>query len=77
MTRGNMPAFPTQERTYAAEGHEQIEPVDGLTTREYFAAMVLSGFAANPDMTDQNAIDLADESVRLADKLIEALHSND
>ncbi|MCA0268475.1 MAG: hypothetical protein LCH53_04540 [Bacteroidetes bacterium] len=49
--------------------------VGGLTKREYFAALVLQGFAANPASVDAKRLDLVRDAVRVADDLIDALNA--
>lgn len=65
MSRANQPAFPAQWRL---EG-------DGLSVREYFAAMAMQGWLAK-NGTDNYAnghLSCATESVRWADALITEL----
>lgn len=47
---------------------------DGLTKREYFAAMAMQGFSANSVFAEQNFQSIAEWSVNLADRLIESLN---
>lgn len=57
-------------------------PLDGLTKREYFAAMALQGILANTykmgnnghDIYAVNNISVAKQAVLFADSLIEALN---
>lgn len=64
----------------AAIGKIQTLRSDGLTKREYFAAMALQGMLAasnlnnNPEYLDQNAF--TKHAVSLADKLIKALNED-
>lgn len=44
----------------------------GLTKREYFAAMVMQGLMACPDISGSREI-IAEESVKQADALLKAL----
>ncbi len=77
MARPNMPAFPTI--IYYDEKPIGVTP--GLTVREYMAAQILAGFAADPgtgpapgaDMNKYRAI-VAGTAVRWADALIAALN---
>jgi len=46
----------------------------GLTKREYFAAMAMQGYAANTAFAEQNFQSVAEWSVNLSDRLIEALN---
>lgn len=59
---GSDPAFPFP---YDSVG------MTGLTKREYFAAVVLGGMAANPD---EQVIASPREAVEYADRLIEELN---
>lgn len=70
MTNGNDDAFAWA--TMTSEG--AATGASGLTKREYFAAMALSGILANyPDIiAGDNTV--AVDAVRLADHLIDALN---
>ena len=46
----------------------------GLSKREYFAAMVMQGLSACPDITASRDV-IAEESVKQADALLKALES--
>lgn len=39
----NPPAFPTTERFSTPEGDVQVESIEGMTLRDYFAGQVLAG----------------------------------
>lgn len=63
----DQPAFPV----VADFGKDERQCSEGLTKREYFAAMALSGWLADPNrMTAEEAISL---SIAAADKLLEEL----
>lgn len=47
---------------------------DGLTKREYFAAMAMQGLMANPIYNAKNYADAMREAVTNADALIEVLN---
>lgn len=64
-TNPNQPAFACASDA----GHQE-----GLTKREYFAAMALQGVLANPDNHSTN-LQLAIVSVAMADDLIKALNN--
>ena len=49
-------------------------PQDGLTKREYFAAMAMQGMASSWHNNDQDRQEVAKRSVKLADALITALN---
>lgn len=67
---------------YINNGHDDRGYThDGLTKREYFAAMAMQGFCANPetnrplnDKDEDLKIALSRVSVKLADALIEQLN---
>lgn len=63
---GDQPAF-------ARTSHGATDATDGLTKREYFAALILQGFAARGG----TALDLSasGRAVQHADALLEALQS--
>ena len=65
------PAFPTVDAN-----REEDYGTRGMTLRDYFAAKVLSGFAANPSMIDSNdskAIAyMADCAYQVADSMLAA-----
>ena len=72
MTNGNESAFPYLD----GDGHLTMSEV-GLSKREFFAALVLQGLMANPNVTDlrnYNAYSIADAAVTAADALIEVLN---
>ena len=46
----------------------------GLTKREYFAAMAMQGLCACPDLA-VSRVELAEESVKQADALLKALET--
>ena len=52
--------------------HEQHESFDGLTKREYFAAMAMQGLIAGAD-TKVNLEELGKQSVLCADYVLSAL----
>lgn len=63
-TEPNEPAFACASDT----GHQE-----GLTKREYFAAMAMQGIISNP-IHDQYKSTVAEVSVKMADELIKALN---
>lgn len=66
MENGKQPAFAsTDGKTFAN---------DGLTKREYFAALAMQGLMACPDISGSREI-IAEESVKQADALLKALES--
>jgi hypothetical protein len=79
MTRPNNPAFPAEDRSNGdmPDGNYFHS---GLTKREYFAVMVMSGIMAMDDKSiEADTIDegfklIAEASVKAADYLIEALN---
>ena len=67
------PAFPNYSH---ADGEGScFQP--GLTKREYFAAIALQGFAANPHSGIHSDRELATFAVSLADELIKALNKSE
>ena len=50
--------------------------VDELTKREHFAALALQGLLSNGSRLYDNYLEIVDESVHLADLLIEKLNEN-
>jgi hypothetical protein len=52
------------------------QPIQGLTKREYFAAMAMQGLLATPGNINIYKI-LAEESVMQANALVEALNNTD
>jgi len=63
-----MPAMPQLIR----DPWDKVSAVGGLTKREYFAALALQGFMANPHVKD-DAEAFAKRSVRMADALLKEL----
>ncbi len=76
MTNGNETAYPEVQETPQFNRHTY-----GLTKREYFAAMILSGLAGNSSETSAAADtasgfkNLAHVAVNFADSLIEELNT--
>ena len=66
---GNSPAMPQEWASYV-----EADPV-GLTKREHFAALVLQGFAADPDIGNEASV-LAKHAVAWADALLEELEKS-
>jgi hypothetical protein len=58
------PAFPTNARMYDA--------AQGLTKREYFAAMAMQGLLANPEFKFEEKY-TADYAIKEADELLKLL----
>lgn len=48
---------------------------EGLTKREYFAAMAMQGILANPELTNLNINNLAILSINQADELLKELEN--
>ena len=81
MTNGSDAAQPqiTTEPTstfsrFGEHHYGDVTSSGGLTKREYFAAMALSGMVANYDRLQDGDNSVAVDAVRLADRLIEALN---
>jgi hypothetical protein len=72
MKKGNEPAFPRagSEHTNLAD-NVRHEPSEGLTKREYFAAMAMQGILASS--ADRGYVWVADYSIRFADELLRQL----
>lgn len=68
MNNSNSPAFPVHpETTPNFEEHEY----GGLTKREYFAAMAMQGFCANPGAySDWGTLQIIEQAVKHADALL-------
>lgn len=69
MTNGNEPAF-SKAAFYHPEGGAD-NPQEGLTKREYFAAMAMQGMSAD---TTTPHLTIARDAVSMADALIEQLN---
>lgn len=69
MTNKNDPVYPIGNDPIASEG---------ISKREYFAAMAMQGFLSNPDIasTQYNREAVAEASVGMADFIIERLNEN-
>lgn len=63
MTNGKHPAFPSPDNDWA-----------GLSKREYFAAMAVTGLGADSNLTPENTARFA---VKIADLLIEELNKGE
>ena len=63
-TKANEPAYP----------NIQVPSLEGLTKREYFAAMALQGIIANKDGLDIKIERIVESAVDTADALIEELN---
>lgn len=73
MTDSKEPAFPAMDFNHREDGTGQLElRYNGLTKREYFAAMIMAGFSANPNPGSNQAN--AEGAVDAADLLITALN---
>ena len=78
MKNRDLPAFPLPNEAAPFEGHSAI---DGLTKREYFAAMAMQGIVANERATESNedgehesiAAAIASNAVFMADALLAEL----
>jgi hypothetical protein len=71
-TKANEPAF-SKPAFYHPDGAIDL-PNNGLTKREYFAAMALQGVLANKSAHERTIEMITKSSVRLADALIEELN---
>lgn len=69
MKNAEQPAFPRagSEHTNLAD-HITHEPTEGLTKREYFAAMVIQGKSGDPKEIAEHALWVADELLKLLEK---------
>lgn len=65
-TNGDLTIHPTGD-------HNNIEPHGGISLREYFAAMAMQGFCANPDKSI-NGTEAIKLSIWCADELIRNLN---
>jgi hypothetical protein len=82
MTHGNDSAFASKRvrklRSKDFLGNESVNFITeddyGMTKREYFAAMALSGICMNTDYRLMNLSSVTTDAVRHADALIEALN---
>jgi len=88
MNNGNMPAMPTKSPVafYVPEEHEEqikqdladynemVAPYQGLTKREYFAAMAMQGLGTRDGY--HTFEDMAGDAVQMADALLKALEAN-
>jgi len=75
-TNGNDPANPTIGWELTVHGDPVvITDQYGLTKREYFAAMVMQGLMANPNMDNKD--NLEELAVLTADFLIEELNKDE
>lgn len=81
MLKGSEQAFPVSipGHTYADGSCELPSTVDGLTKREYFAAMALQGILANyfKECPLGSMEEMAKDAVMIADRLIEAINTTD
>lgn len=73
------PAFPALGFERRADGNFYQNPTiyNGLTKREYFAAMAMQGFCANPISDDAEFDALALWSLGAADALLAVLKEDD
>lgn len=69
MTNKNDPVYPIGNDPIASEG---------LSKREYFAALAMQGFLSNPgiDKTEYNEKNVAKAAVAMADYIIQKLNEN-
>ena len=72
MTNGNEPAF-SKSAFYHPDGGIIDSPQEGLSKREYFAAMALQGLLSDSNNTG-NCAYFATDAVKMADALIEQLN---
>lgn len=69
MKNADQPAHPTVSLNVKSGN---VENFDGLTKREYFAAMAMQGMLANSFWGEQ---DVAEQAIRYADELLKQLES--
>ena len=65
-----MSTYP-KDAAYSLKEHEMIQANYGLTKREYFAAMAMSGFCGDSQTKTEIIANLA---VKIADQLIDELN---
>lgn len=77
MSKANKPAFPMQVRTQwlnrYGESAEDIEDVQGITKREYFAGLAMQGIYANKEYNKLGAKECAGLAVEAVDALLAEL----
>lgn len=79
MSKGSEPVFPRLEHEVHG-ANEAVVPKNGLTKRELMAAMMMQGALANSGLSVPRHYDgvqykqIAQDSVKAADALLEALH---
>lgn len=65
------------DTAFPSPGYGDDKPSDGLTKREYFAAMAMQGMLGNQETyLSMQLKDVAAESVVVADELINALNKD-
>lgn len=64
------PAFPLTEG--AIDFKNRDFPMQGMTLRDWFAGLAVSGASADPQTAAMPARDLADYGYRIADAMLEA-----
>lgn len=65
MKNGDQPAYPKEGKTF-----------QGLTKREYFAAMAMQGMLANPEITNHTSgFPSTREVIRYAEAILEQLET--
>ncbi len=84
MTNGNEKAAPYIKTTHEHGNRNGVDwnygnvsSTGGLTIREHFAAMAITGLCANKkvgDIMNGECVDIANSAVAIADALIEALN---
>lgn len=74
MTNGNEPAYPAMDFNHRGDGTGQLElRYNGMTKREFFAAMAMQGYMAHQYTPHQNPEEIAEYALKCADALITAL----
>lgn len=73
MTNANDPVFPEKRSVMLGNVHDHVIVVQGLTKREYFAAMAMQGM----DLNGADPFDKASLAVEFADALISELNKDE
>lgn len=76
MKNSEMPIHPIfNENGFAThQSNIRIGSISGLTKREWFIGMALSGFSADPGMTPDG---IASASIRIADRILELIEEKE
>lgn len=73
MSNGNEPANPSEERDYIAGELSVVACHTGLTKREHFAAMAMTGLVSHDRFCTENVSKMAEWAAECADALLKAL----